>query len=238
MNRRATGRLIIGTILLLWVVGVAMFLAPTSAAQSGDDASRSMSDIRDRLSPPPVSDPPTLVELGHTEYYLYCMVCHGDRGQGLTEEWRNAGDPADANCWQSRCHAANHPPDGFELPRYAPPVIGDYTLARFATIGDLHEYIQFSMPWHMPGFLEDEQYQRIAVYLADANGITGLNSDLDWMELAARAPTSRTSVAQPVVQAAVSEAKVSNQIWVRPLLILAGAGLVVGGVAWVRRRRR
>ena len=100
-----------------------------------------MGDIRDRLAPPPISDPPTLVESGHYEYYLYCMVCHGDRGQGLTEEWRNAGDPADANCWQSRCHASNYPPDGFVLPRYAPPLIGDYALTRFATIGDLHKYI-------------------------------------------------------------------------------------------------
>ncbi len=219
-----------------FLCGLVLLFAPGAAAQSGDDASRPMGDIRDRLAPPPLSDPPTLVELGHTQYYLYCMVCHGDRGQGLTAEWRNAGDPADANCWQSRCHASNHPPDGFELPRYAPPLIGDYALARFATIGDLHQYIQLAMPWHMPGFLEDEQYRRIAVYLADANGATGLNSGLDWAEIAAKAPTSRSSPAQPAAQAGIGEATVSKRGWAGPLVALVGAVLAVGTIVWARRR--
>ena len=217
-----------------FLCALVFLFAPGAAAQSGDTEPQPMGDIRDRLAAPPVSDPPTLVESGHTEYYLYCMVCHGDRGQGLTKEWRNAGDPADANCWQSRCHASNHPPGGFVLPRYAPPLIGNYALARFATIGDLHQYIQLSMPWHIPGFLKDEQYRRIAVYLADANGVAGLRSGLDWAEIAARAPTSRT----PVVQAVVSEEKMSNQSWIRALLSLVGAVLVVSGVVWARRGRR
>jgi hypothetical protein len=227
-------RLIIGMILFFWAMGLPLFFASTTAAQGGDDTSRPMGDIRDRLAPPPMSVPPTLVEQGHYDYYLYCMVCHGDQGQGLTEEWRNAGDPADANCWQSRCHASNHPPDGFELPRYAPPLIGEYALARFATIGDLYDYIHLSMPWHMPGFLDDAQYQRIALFLADANGITGLGNGLDWAELATSSTTTRTDVAQSAVQSAVPEAKALNSMWVRPLLILTGAVLLVAGIVFVR----
>lgn len=220
------------------------FYTSTVAAQDeGNNPSptddRPMDDIRDRLAPPPISDPPTSVESGHYEYYLYCMVCHGDRGQGLTEEWRNAGDPADANCWQSRCHASNYPPGGFELPHYAPALIGDYALARFATIGDLYDYIRLSMPWHMPGALKDEQYRLIAIYLADANGATGLNGAADWAEIAARLPTSRTVTPPPVVPvspAPVIEAETALSIW--PALLIAGGVVIVGVFYWANKRRQ
>lgn len=130
-----------------------------------------MFDPTDRLAPPPMSDPPTQVEQGHYAYYLSCMVCHGDRGQGLTEEWRGALDPADRNCWQSRCHAANHPPEGFELPRQAPPLIGPGRLAHYQTAAGLYAYIHTRMPWQAPGILADEEYWQLTAFLVDANGI-------------------------------------------------------------------
>ena len=234
---------------LLFVLG--FFYTSTVAAQDGDntpqpDVPRPLDvspldvspldvsplvGVQDRLAAPPISDPPTLIELGHYEYYLSCMVCHGDRGQGLTEEWRNAGDPADANCWQSRCHASNYPPNGFELPRYAPPVIGEYALARFSTIGDLYSYIQLSMPWHMPGLLEDEKYRQIALFLADANGApdleSGAESGLDWTALATRAATSRVA----------PEENLTDSSWAGVLFALMGIVLLVGGVVWMRKRR-
>ncbi len=201
-----------------------------------------MGDISDRLAPPPISDTPTQVELGHYEYYLYCMVCHGDRGQGLTEEWRNAGDPADANCWQSRCHASNHPPNGFELPRHAPPLIGTYALARFTTIGDLYSYIQASMPWHMPGALEDEQYRQIAVYLADANGVPDLNKDLAWNILLGKAPTMRANPEQAASSVVEPEEQEAYPGWSTPLLMVGGVVVFVvvfvGGAVWAYRHRR
>ena len=236
VNRRHWVATICGLLLL------GLLCTSTVVAQSTGDDPAPMGDVRDRLAPPPISDPPTLVELGHYEYYLYCMVCHGDRGQGLTEEWRNAGDPADANCWQSRCHASNYPPGGFELPRYAPPLIGDYALARFATTGDLYDYIRLSMPWHMPGALEEEQYRRIAVFLADANGATGLNGAAAWAEIAAGLPTSRTvslpsiSSVSAVDEASFVEAERPFSRW--PLFLIAGAVALVGVAVWANRRRR
>ena len=53
------------------------------------------------------------LEYGAEVYRLVCQDCHGNRGQGLTDEWRATWAPADQNCWQSKCHAANHPPEGF-----------------------------------------------------------------------------------------------------------------------------
>ena len=128
-----------------------------------------MWDPVDRLGPPAMSDPPTQVELGHYAYYISCMVCHGDQGQGL-EEWRKLLPEEDQNCWQSRCHAANHPPDGFQLPRYAPPVIGPGTLARFQTAAELYEYVETDMPWQAPGILASEEYWQITAYLLQAHG--------------------------------------------------------------------
>ena len=128
-------------------------------------------DPRQRLAKPPVSDPPTQVELGHREYWMSCMVCHGDRGQGLTEEWRSVLDPGDMNCWQSRCHAPNHPPYGFQIPRTAPMVIGPGALAGYETATDLFEYLRVKMPWAFPGLFEDPAYWELTAYLADVNNI-------------------------------------------------------------------
>jgi hypothetical protein len=169
--------------LLLTAVGSAHYelgLVPASACLSDDvfapraqvtPKPGTMFDPTDRLAPPPMSDPPTQVELGHYAYYLSCMVCHGDRGQGLTEEWRGALDPADQNCWQSKCHAANHPPEGFELPRNAPPIIGPDRLGHYQTAAGLYEYLKTRMPWQAPGILSDEEYWQLTAFLIDVNGV-------------------------------------------------------------------
>jgi hypothetical protein len=98
------------------------------------------------------------------------MVCHGDQGQGL-EAWRQVLPKEDRNCWQSRCHAANHPPDGFQLPHYAPPLIGPGTLARFQSSTELLEYLETQMPWQAPGILTGEEYRQITAFLLQAHGI-------------------------------------------------------------------
>src|SRR5512141_682444 len=36
----------------------------------------------------PTATPPTQGGHGHDIFYLYCMPCHGDSGQGLTDEFR------------------------------------------------------------------------------------------------------------------------------------------------------
>lgn len=102
---------------------------------------------------------------------MSCMVCHGDRGQGLTEEWRSVLDPADMNCWQSKCHAANHPPEGFRIPRTSPLVIGPGALTGYETATDLYEYLRVDMPWPFPGLFQDVQYWYLTAFLLDANEI-------------------------------------------------------------------
>ena len=65
---------------------------------------------------------PSQADHGAQVYYQICLACHGDWGQGLTEEWRDTWGE-DKNCWQSKCHAPNHPPWGFEIPKYAPSLL-------------------------------------------------------------------------------------------------------------------
>lgn len=121
----------------------------------------------------------TQADRGAEIYRLVCSSCHGDRGQGLTTEWRMTWNPRDQNCWQSKCHASNHPPDGFELPRYVPAIIGTYALARFITALDLYAYNHSFMPWHDPGSMTEEESWQVTAFLVRENGIDPIETPLD-----------------------------------------------------------
>ena len=85
-----------------------------------------------RLDKPAVTgDNSDQLKKGSIIYWGVCLTCHGDRGQGMTTEWRDAyGD--DKNCWQSGCHGPDHPTPGFNIPTdlVIPPVAGPGKLAR------------------------------------------------------------------------------------------------------------
>lgn len=121
----------------------------------------------------------TQADVGAEVYRLVCSACHGDKGQGLTEDWIATWDPSTQNCWQSHCHHANHPPEGFILPRYVPAVIGDQTLMRFQTAQDLKQYIHENMPWHTPGSLTEEEYLQLTAFLLRENKIIQNDTTLD-----------------------------------------------------------
>lgn len=125
-----------------------------------------------RLARPPLPDDPTQADYGAQIYYESCMACHGDQGQGLTDEWRAAWAAEDRNCWQSKCHAANHPDEGFKLPRSIPPVIGQGALARFQTAAELQMFLKTSMPWQAPGLFDETAYWQLTAFLLRANDLT------------------------------------------------------------------
>jgi len=126
--------------------------------------------MEDRMAPPVLPQNPTQADLGAQVYYQNCMSCHGDRGQGLTDEWRAAWAEGDQNCWQAKCHAANHPPGGFELVRTVPSIIGEGRLARFQNAAMLQEYVSTRMPWENPGRLTEDEYWQVTAFLLRANG--------------------------------------------------------------------
>ena len=124
----------------------------------------------DRTYGPDLPANPSQADLGSVTYWKICMACHGNRGQGLTDEWREAWGPEEMNCWQSKCHAANHPPQGFDLPHTVPAVSGTDALARFKTAEELYQYIKATMPWWNPGALSEEESWNTTAYLMKAQG--------------------------------------------------------------------
>lgn len=111
----------------------------------------------------------TQLEYGAEVYRLVCKACHGDKGQGLTDEWRAQWAPGDQNCWQSKCHALNHPPDGFYMPQ-APKVLGQ-PIRGFGTALNLYNYNHDYMPWHDRGSMTEEDSWSVTAYLLKINGI-------------------------------------------------------------------
>ena len=124
-------------------------------------------DVKRLDKPTVVSEVPNQLEAGSLKYWGVCMACHGDNGQGLTDEWRDAFGTEDRNCWQSGCHGADHPPQGFLIPKdkLAPAVAGTGSLMRFQSAMELHDYILASMPWWDPGQLTDKEAWEVTAYI-------------------------------------------------------------------------
>lgn len=119
----------------------------------------------------PSATPATQAGHGADVYYVHCMPCHGDRGQGLTDEFRTRVYPAeDADCWQSGCHGDRPYANGFEIPRTVPALIGPGALKRFDDAEALYAFISRSMPFHAPGTLTLEEYTQLTAFLLERNG--------------------------------------------------------------------
>lgn len=159
--------LFIGILLLLAAL-IALF--PTHAYSAGDEPGEEPTPIPTSWISPEIYEPvlpanPLLADKGAAKYWAVCMACHGDRGQGLTDEWRQRGFGEDMDCWQSKCHGNNHPPEGFRLVRVVPPAIGPSTLRRFTTAVELHDYLLAKMPWWNPGSLTSEEAWELTAFL-------------------------------------------------------------------------
>jgi len=111
----------------------------------------------------------TQLEYGAEVYRLVCKACHGDKGQGLTDDWRAQWAPQDQNCWQSKCHGGNHPPDGFYMPQ-VPKVLGQ-PIRGFGTALNLYTYNHKYMPWHDRGSMTEKESWSVTAYILSINGI-------------------------------------------------------------------
>jgi cytochrome c5 len=133
----------------------------------------------DRLAAPPEPEDPTQAELGAHVYHQVCMACHGDFGQGLTDEWRAVWQE-DANCWQPECHGPDHPDHGFQIyDTCCPPVLGPNTLTRFDNAQELFTYNSELMPWWNPGYLRREEYWQVTAFLMREKGAIPNDVTLD-----------------------------------------------------------
>jgi mono/diheme cytochrome c family protein len=177
----------------------------------------------DRTIGPDLPENPSQADLGSVVYWKICMACHGNRGQGLTDEWRETWGPQEMNCWQSRCHASNHPPQGFVFPKTVPSVTGETALGRFKTAEDLYLYLKATMPWWDPGSLTEEEAWTVTAYLMKAQGALPDGVTLD----------ITNASAFPIHQLA----PLPNAD--RPaLMILVGVLFLAGGVLYGRLKKR
>lgn len=199
----------------------------------------------DRLARPTLPAQPDQAELGSQVYFYVCMACHGDQGQGLTQEWIDSWELGDESCWQSRCHASNHPEEGFELPRAIPAVVGPHIPARFATALELHDYLQAAMPWHAPGSLSEVEYWQLTAYLLRLNGFEPGKVDLDPDLAAGMAlrptvlpPSSLgpTPTAPPQAGSEVSS-RMTGASWLLAACGFGLAGLLYGLAKWLYNYR-
>ncbi len=233
----------VGVAWLLLCVGIV-----TALAQETPPPEPTVSAIKpvttptiDRLAAPPTVIPPTQADDGAQLYWLWCQPCHGDRGQGLTDEWREQYPEEDQYCWNRFCHGNIPYEDGFTLPEHVPALIGGQSLARFQTMEELYEYTRFKMPFEYPGALNEEGALAVTAYLARAHGkwdgtrLTVDNvSQLRWQPL----PTP-TPVYAPV-EAAIDDIASSTGLTPTAVVFLAGGMLLLltllGGVTIWRRR--
>jgi hypothetical protein len=125
-----------------------------------------------RLAKPAVPEVRSQSEEGALIFWGVCLACHGDRGQGLTDEWRFGAFGEDNNCWGSGCHGKDHPPQGFEIPKtlIIPPLAPPASLGRFSNAQQLYDYLVVMLPWWKPDSLTPEQGWQVTAYLLKMRG--------------------------------------------------------------------
>lgn len=129
----------------------------------------------------------TQADAGAVLYYERCMACHGDKGQGLTVEWRAQWDVEHQDCARSTCHGARHPPEGFTFPKnFAPALVGPTALTRFENAQMLFDFISARMPYQAPGTMTRDEYWALVAYLMRQRGVDIANVNAEnaaWIAL-------------------------------------------------------
>jgi hypothetical protein len=124
----------------------------------------------DRFAVPEMPENPTQVEVGENVYYYNCMPCHGDRGQGLTDEFREAWVDDHQNCWAHGCHNAGSATEAFPIPKFVPAVIASQLNIHFPTAQKLYDYLSREHPPQNPGALKSDEYWALTAFLWFENG--------------------------------------------------------------------
>ncbi len=133
----------------------------------------------DRLAQPTLPASPSQADHGAQVYWLSCLPCHGDLGQGLTDEFRATYPPEDRNCWESGCHGERPYDNGFKLPTSIPALVGADALQKFSNAAALQAYIKAAMPFWKPGSLTDEDAWAVTAFLLRENGLREDRAELN-----------------------------------------------------------
>ena len=188
----------------------------------------------DRLAQPTLPAVPSQADQGSQVYWLSCRPCHGDSGQGLTEEFRKAYPEEDQNCWMSGCHGEKPYENGFELPTAIPAVVGSSALQKFETAASLRSYIFVAMPYWKPASLTEEESWQVTAFLLRENNLLTANGEINEANASSIrvGPPPATSTPQPF-----SAPMVTSRV---PILIASVIILVLGVVlrfVWIKKEK-
>jgi cytochrome c len=193
----------------------------------------------DRLAAPPTVVNPNQADIGAQLFWLHCQPCHGDQGQGLTDEWRAQYPPEDQNCWKSGCHGDRPYQNGFTLPHTVPALLGLGTLGHFATAADLYAFMSHAMPFQAPGSLKPEEYWAITAFLLRGHGLPAASLPVTDAAVAARIPLGAPLAAAATAAPVTTPAQPNTQLNTLALAASAAAVLALVTLAgWLVRTRR
>ncbi len=215
---------------MLALAGLALWFSANGAvAGAAPTASATAAPTADRLLEPTLPPQPSAADQGAQVFWLYCMPCHGDRGQGLTAEFRQLYPPAEQNCWTSGCHGARPYQGGFTLPNQIPALIGEGALQRFPSVAALDGFVRAAMPRQSPGSLTAEEYDRVIAFLLRGNGF----------RLPAVAPSQEPRASATPSPSATASVPARPTTALDPGVALAavGIGAFIGVLLFLRRRR-
>jgi hypothetical protein len=229
--------------LSLGVVGMFLWASPIRSLAAGgtsratltaDDRAIILTIAQSNPTPTPLynptATPPSQGGHGHDIFYVYCTPCHGDAGQGLTDEFRlRAYPPEDTDCWKSGCHGARPYENGFTLPKTVPAVIGANALTRFADGQAVYDFMHKAMPFNAPGSLTPEQYLQLTAFLLEQNDLLPKGSRLEVATL------SQIAIRLAATPVPLSEPSADNS----PLLVSGAVigAILIGAIYWVIRSR-
>ncbi len=182
----------------------------------------------DRLAQPTLPAQPGQADIGAQVYWLSCLPCHGDKGQGLTQEFIETYPEEERNCWASGCHGKNPYESGFTIPRAIPALIGKGALQKFTTAAALRSYIRAAMPYWNPGSLTDDESWQVTAFLLRENQLWDARQDLT--EENARAIFIALPSASPTPAGLPARRLPSTVTWI----ILAA--FTVAGILFLLRR--
>jgi len=186
----------------------------------------------ERLLKPTLPAKPSQADQGAQDYWLYCLACHGERGQGLTEEFRETYPPDEINCWKSGCHGKTPYEFGFTLPTKIPAVIGQNTLAKFSDAAQLNSYIRAAMPFWKPGSLTEAEAWRVTAFLLRENGLWDDVKELN--ESNAGAAKIPRAAPTPAATPQPAEAPSVSNSWIIPI----GVFLLISALLLILKKSR
>ena len=188
----------------------------------------------DPFAQPELPPNPTDLDSGRYLFWRHCMPCHGDSGQGLTDEFRALWEDH-ANCWERGCHGGKPEDEGFTIPKIIPAIVTADHLNQFRSEEELFEFLKATHPPPHPGYLETEEYHDIAIILLKMN-----NRPLDENVALPTTSSSPTPLSTSNPTSTPISTKSNSEHTSNTLFFVAGLGAAFFVVTfyWLQKLRR